>query len=316
MTTDFTDTVPPAAGHRYNIALTLVEFPQSGKVNPDDPNLTWAPLPFIQTIAANGPYRAQGQFLLDSGAQMSIISTKTAITLGLDTNRNGVIDFDTEAIRTEEIGGVGGSLIVPVVSIDRISLPTAAGIALTWTDASAIVIDVADIPGILGMDLFTSGWLEALFGGDPGYLDKIHLDFRHTDVLLAAMHIDVNPLYDHRALGAPQYAAYDLFDFALFASHWLTQNCTPASSQGADLNADTHVDALDLAILADRWLAPAAAPPAPSFDLHDFALFTAQWLDSDCQTPTWCNAADRTRDGQVDTQDLADFLNHWLTPSN
>ncbi|MHC4640222.1 MAG: hypothetical protein ACYS32_01160 [Planctomycetota bacterium] len=50
-------------------------------------------------------------------------------------------------------------------------------------------------------------------------------------------------------------------------------------------------------------------------DFHDFALFSSQWSDYDCDDPDWCSGADIDRDGVVDHNDLGLFIEYWLWPN-
>ena len=43
-------------------------------------------------------------------------------------------------------------------------------------------------------------------------------------------------------------------------------------------------------------------------------ILSQQWLNDDCGEPDWCGGADLpgSRDGVVDTGDLAIFVDNWL----
>lgn len=260
MGTGFLTELPPQASYpRYSVPLELVEFEQDGQLDPNDPLPTWAPLPFLDTTVARDHTRVTGSFLLDSGAQLSILSTATAIALGLDTNQNGRIDPNTEALGTIEVGGIGGSIEAPIVQIDSLAIPTQQNIDLCWQNPQCVVVDIANIPGVLGMDLFTSGWLEALLGGPDGYIETMYLDFREPHTLTATMYLDINPALNTPRLVDPDSApSYDLFDFALFANRWLHENCSNASHwcNGADFDTNGTVDTVDLLLWLQYWLAP------------------------------------------------------------
>lgn len=48
-------------------------------------------------------------------------------------------------------------------------------------------------------------------------------------------------------------------------------------------------------------------------DLLDFAVFTQQWLNSDCSSGNaWCQRCDLDEDGVVDVGDLSEFTENWL----
>ena len=84
-------------------------------------------------------------FLFDTGSQLTVISTATAQALGLDLSKPET---------TIDVQGVGGTETVPGYTITALTLPTAAGGTLTFTDVPVYVLDVADdIDGILGMNL-------------------------------------------------------------------------------------------------------------------------------------------------------------------
>src|SRR5262249_7343544 len=88
--TDFADSLPaPGQGARYSAPLVLVDFPQSGQVEPNDALPVWAPIPFLSATVAAGDKQISGQFVLDTGAQLSILSSQLAFALGLDKNGDG-----------------------------------------------------------------------------------------------------------------------------------------------------------------------------------------------------------------------------------
>jgi len=318
MGTDFLTEIPtPTAYSRYSVPLELIEFEQDGQLEPADPLPTWAPLPFINTKVAREKYWTTGPFLLDSGAQLSILSTQTAIDLGLDKNRNGIIDPDTEAVGTIEIGGIGGTIEAPIVEIDSLAIPTNQGIDLVWQDLQCVVVDIATIPGVLGMDLFTSGWLAALFGGPDGYIEKIYLDLRAAPDFAGTMYLDINPTLDVAQLVDPSLGvSYDLFDFNFFAHRWLRDDCSPTSDwcRGADFDKNGAVNVMDLTVLLEYWLALSATLPL-THDMPGFAAFAAQWQHNHCQPYNWCNDADLNHDGKVNLLDLAQFTGRWIEPA-
>ena len=181
METDFADSLPADPTHRYTIPLHMTHFPQDGQQNPDDPLPTWAPLPFIDVQVTRGENGRAGSFLLDTGAQLSMINNATAVALGLDANGNGVIDVE-EGHGTVTITGVGGNREVPIVSVDGIRIPALEGTDLLWKEFEVIVLDIAPgIDGIIGMDLLQSGWMGRALGdaaAEPGATNHIYFDFR------------------------------------------------------------------------------------------------------------------------------------------
>ncbi len=96
-------------------------------------------------VATGSKSANQQSFLFDTGAQLSVISTATALSLGLDLNNP-----DT----TITVSGVGGDEDIPGYTVDKIVVPRADGGQLVFTDVPVFVLDVGDgIDGILGMNL-------------------------------------------------------------------------------------------------------------------------------------------------------------------
>jgi hypothetical protein len=220
---------PPASpGHRYSVPLSMVTFPPTGQRSPTDPLPTDAPLPFVNVNVTQGNLHVSGKFLVDTGAQFSMLSTATAFALGLDTN--GDFSFEQEKIGDLGVGGIGGSTSVPVVAVNSLALPTQQGTDLVWTNLSVGVLDIdPKIAGVFGMDFLTSGWLSAVFLGGEGYINQVHFDFRDAANLNGTMLLDLAPASD---------VVVDPFPW---------QN--PINS--LDVNGDSLVDALDLQLVRD-----------------------------------------------------------------
>jgi hypothetical protein len=87
-------------------------------------------------------------FLFDTGAQLSVISTDAALGLGLNlANPEWTID----------VSGVGGTVNVPGFTLSELTLPTTDGGLVTFTDVPVHVLDIGyGIDGILGMNLFNT----------------------------------------------------------------------------------------------------------------------------------------------------------------
>src|SRR5262249_3976847 len=112
---------PPSWAHTYSVPLQLVDFPATGQQD-GGPVPTMAPLPFVDVNVRDDGNEKEGQFLLDTGAQLSLISTSMAIDLGLDKNGNG--SLEDEALDHVEVSGIGGTIQIPLVAIDRASVHT------------------------------------------------------------------------------------------------------------------------------------------------------------------------------------------------
>ncbi len=180
----FSSAAPPPTGVQYSVPLSMYEFPMTGQEHPADPLPVYAPLPFAPVKAHFGSTTKTGSWLLDTGAQQCILSSATAFELGLDANGNG--DLDDEAIDFQTVAGVGGSVVIPVLQIDALSLQTTAGVDLTLRDIPVGIIDIdPSISGVLGMNILNTGWeihaLNLFLGidpGPPGLFDRVDLDFR------------------------------------------------------------------------------------------------------------------------------------------
>jgi Aspartyl protease len=257
--TEFSDAPPASLGNRYSVGLTLVNFPQDGQHSPSDPLPTSAPLPLAPVVVRTPNHSVSSQFIVDTGAQISIISSATAQLLGIDP--------ETDAIDELEVGGIGGSVVMPIVAVDSLALATQQGVQLGWTDLQVGVLDIAPgIDGIFGMDLLTSGWLDALFGGPDGFVSQVHFDFRDAANLQGAMLLDLNP-----SLNVLKYEGdvngdglIDIFDINLVSSNWGN-----AGGPG-DANGDGIVNIFDINVVSADWgyfsahQAAATAAPEPS----------------------------------------------------
>ncbi len=190
----------PNSSHRYTFNVNNnVNFDVEDGVVSGAPPI-WADVPFLDVQVKNNDLVSGGNFLFDTGAQVSIISTNMGIELGLDTNNDGILnEHDAQFARTEVVGGVGGSVTVPVFLLDEVHIQTEQGADLVWTDLQWLVFDIAEgIDGVFGFDNLTSGWIESFFGfGAPGFVYNAHLDFQNWNATGdGQIHIDLNPVLD------------------------------------------------------------------------------------------------------------------------
>jgi predicted aspartyl protease len=270
MRTQLSPTPPPDTGHHYHVPLELREFPTSGQINPEDPVPTFAPLPFAPVVMKHDGETAGGQFVVDTGAQLTIISSAVAFELGLDADGNG--SFDEEKLDELEVGGIGGTVLMPILEAGTLGIQTTEGVSLEWSGMNVGVLDIDEsIAGVLGMDVITSGWLEKLllgFGPD-GYLQKVHFDFQDADNLNGTMIIDVTPALDI-VMGSPDPGdangdgLVDGLDYLAWARGY-EQFSGDARLGDGDFNDDGYVDGLDFIIWADAYDSfNAAAVPEPT----------------------------------------------------
>jgi hypothetical protein len=198
MKTTFPSSLPAPSGPRYTLSVdNRVKFSPEGHVISGNHPPSWADLPFFEAQVANSGHVSTGNFLFDTGAQVSIISTRMAMELGLDSNLDGELDEqDANFARLETVGGVGGVTTVPVFQIDQVHIPTDQGPDLVWTDLQWLVLDITEsIDGVFGFDNVTSGWVGNLFsGGQEGYFRKSHFDFHGWNATgEGKIHFDLNP---------------------------------------------------------------------------------------------------------------------------
>ena len=283
----FSDAPPPGEGHRYHVPLRLQEFPQSGLRNPEDPPPTWAPLPFAPVNLNHFGKSFTGELLVDTGAQMSILSTETALALGLDENGNG--SFFDEAVLTVEVGGVGGTVEMPVLAVQSGAVLTDEGVELRWNELAVGVLDIdPSIPGIFGMNFLTEGWTDKLLGDllcelfpefcgeeiPDGYFSQAHFDFREASNLEGKLVVDLRADLDV----VRSFLAGDLNDDGQVNAddvHWLVMALTNPPTYAShfpdvdrqargDLNGDGRFDNRDLSAMGRLLSAPQASVPEPA----------------------------------------------------
>jgi len=214
MEVGFSDAVPPqgqSSPHlpgvtdpRYSVVVdNRVEFDvRDGLVDPTDAPPVWADLPFLTATVNHNGKSAAGNFLLDTGAQLSIMSKRMALELGMDSNQDGELnELDANFARSEIIGGIGGTVTAPVFLFDEVRVPTEQGVDLMWTDLLWLILDIntgeenPPLDAVFGSDLLTSGWIEGWAqDGKSGYLMKLHMDFRNWNATgQGRVYFDLNP---------------------------------------------------------------------------------------------------------------------------
>lgn len=193
-------------------------------------------------------------FLIDTGAQTMIISGSMAADLGIDARtpaNDGVTGADV--IDFLEVGGIGGTVDMPIVVVDEFVMPTKDGIDVVWTDLNVGVLDIDGAPfdAVLGMNLFTTGYLDAVFGtgdSDP-LLDKVVFDFLPTDGT-ASMRLDfADALYTPGDLDLD--GDIDNADIGLVAGNFTgSGGSTTMRYIDGDVDGDGDIDNADLGLVA------------------------------------------------------------------
>jgi hypothetical protein len=194
---------------RFTAPLHLKSFAYEG-------NPTIAPnneaVPFANISVSNGNTTIITEALVDTGAQLGVISSDLAVGLGLGTKQlvddDGdantpmieiFVPFDTSG-GTLEVSGVNGIQEAPLVGYERLSILGEDDTELAFNGIGMIVLDIdPEIPLIIGSDFITTGWLEALIGtlglGEPGpdgLIDRVHFDFTESHNLEGQMILDLN----------------------------------------------------------------------------------------------------------------------------
>ena len=181
------------------------------------------------------------RFMLDTGAQITVISTGVGSRLGLDPS-----DADFEVDIEDATGEI---TIKPGFYIDALEIP-ALGDWLSFENVPVVLLDVASpeggtLDGIIGMNLFVQFNLVLRGGGLLGQ-DPPSLEFEPIPARLAA---DIAPEYGDGVV--------DSLDLATLVEAWLS---TPASSNWnprADMAPpeapDGRIDFLDLAVFSESW---------------------------------------------------------------
>jgi predicted aspartyl protease len=186
------------------------------------------------------------RFMLDTGAQVTVVGSRIAARLKLDP--------DDPNFELPVMGITGETVIAPGFYIDAIEIP-ALGEWLSFTDVPIILLDVSSpeggtLDGIIGMNLFVE-FNFVLRGGGLFLQDDPTLEF--------------GPIHYHIIADiAPRVADgfVDYWDLAVFAKAWL------ATKEPRSPNWDFRCD-----------LAPVSYPDG-KIDFLDFAVFAQYWQDT------------------------------------
>jgi len=241
--TRFTDSLPATNLRRISVPVQSLSFPREG----DGPLPTWADLPQLRVTTAHQGGKSTGNFILDTGAQLSILSSKMAFEMGLDANGNGTLD--DEAVAFQDIGGVGGTVSAPVLQFEELSLPTDQGFDLKFTNLQMAVVDIdPTIDGIFGMNMLSSGWSGSIFGSLSDLAELLG-DAGFADLLEELGGIGING--DGAPFGYFQKVHFDFRDMATgqgrIVLDLMPEVSSPLSADGkhGDLDGDMDVDLED-----------------------------------------------------------------------
>jgi hypothetical protein len=182
------------------------------------------------------------RFMLDTGAQITVVGTNVGARLGLNPNEP---DFEVEI---QDVTGYVS--IEPAFYIDSLEIP-ALGDWLRFTNVPVVMLDVSSpeggfLDGIIGMNLFTEFNLVVRGGGLIGQ-DPPSLDFERIPAHLIA---DIAPDEGDGIV--------NILDFLTLTDAWLSTPTSPNWNLKANMaprfTPDSIIDFLDFAVLAEHWL--------------------------------------------------------------
>jgi len=184
-------------------------------------------------------------FMLDTGAQVSVVSTAIGSRLSLNPNNP---DFEVEIWDV-----TGESDMIPGFYIDSLEI-TATPEWLSFTNVPVVMFDIASpeggtLDGVIGMNLFTEFNLVLRSGGLPDQGGH-RLEFEPIPYRIVA---DIAPEGGDGSV--------DYLDLTAFADAWLATPQSQNWNARADLappTPDELINFLDFAILAEHWLENAA----------------------------------------------------------
>jgi len=182
------------------------------------------------------------RFMLDTGAQVTVIGSRIAARLRLNPNEP---EFEVEI---EDV--TGQAVLVPGFYIDSIQIP-AIGEWLSYTNVPVILLDVfspegGTVDGVIGMNLFVD--FNLVLRGGGMFLDKEPvLYFEPVTNIIA----DIAP--------GDGDDKVDYLDLSAFAQAWLADSQSTNWNIRADIapesNPDGIINFLDFAVFAQHWVA-------------------------------------------------------------
>lgn len=182
------------------------------------------------------------RFMLDTGAQITVISSGVGSRLGLNPANP---DFEVDI--TDSTGAV---TITPGFYLDSLDIP-ALGHWLSYTNVPVILLDVASpeggvLDGIIGMNLFVNFNLILRGGGLQGQAPP-SLEYQ---IIPSPLLGDIAPEGGDGEV--------NFLDFCTLADAWRSTANSPNWNPGADIApqpiSDGSVNLLDLAAMTQNWL--------------------------------------------------------------
>lgn len=184
----------------------------------------------------------KSRFMLDTGAQVTVISSAIAARLGLNPADP---DFEVEI---QDV--TGGITYEPGFYIDSIKI-AALGKWPTFTNVPVVMLNIDSpeggyLDGIIGMNLFTE-FNFVLYGGGLLGQDPPSLTYERIPPRLIG---DIAPKGGDGIV--------NFLDFAVLANAWLakptSENWNPKANLSPRYDPDSIIDIYDLSELAQSWL--------------------------------------------------------------
>ncbi len=196
----------------------------------------------VDLVEGSGSALDKNRFMLDTGAQVSVIGYRVAARLGLNP---AAAEF------TVEIQGVTGDIsYYPGFYIDSIEMPC-LGQWLRFTNVPVILLDISSpeggtIDGIIGMNLFVD-YNFVLKGGGIFLEDDPAILFEAIDRIVA----DIAPGFGDGVVNN--------FDLQALSSAWMSTDGDTNFNSRYDLGGSTDtpdgsIDLYDVKVLAENWL--------------------------------------------------------------
>ena len=143
-------TLSQATGTTAPVKIPLSFYGTDNHTSPgNDVTSSFNPMDKYVRLNDNGVTLTNQSFLLDTGSQVTVISTAEAKALHLDL---------AHPETTLDVQGVGGVVTIPGFTLSSLCVPTTNRGTLKFTNVPVYVLDVApDFSGLLGMNLFNLG---------------------------------------------------------------------------------------------------------------------------------------------------------------
>lgn len=182
------------------------------------------------------------RFMLDTGAQISVISSRIAADLELDI-KNPDFEVDIQGV-------TGDTIVAPGFNLDWLKMPT-LGQKLEYTNVPVVLLDISSpeggkLDGIIGMNLFTQYNL-IIRGGGMFLQDDPALEFQRIAGSIAG---DIAPSAGDGKIDMADLGAYS----AIWMSNRGSANWNPKADIAPLPTPDGAIDIQDLVRLAENWL--------------------------------------------------------------